>query len=425
MRQIPRQGPTLLAWACVAVALLAWAAAPAAAQEPKWADDLGREIEAQVEQHIKLATRQLEHFVDHHLEDILADVLDEVHRAVDTHARKVQVKVQQGAQQQARAQAQREAAEARRAAQRAREAERRRREDTRRGQEYTEPISKTLRLGRNGTFDLQNVSGDITVTGGSGNDVRIEATKRVRHPNESEARALLQAIEVRIEERNGDVEVRTDYPRRNWSGGVDYAITLPREANVILRSISGDIRVSTINGDLRAETVSGDLTATSVRRIRQAKTTSGDLEITDSDGEDVSGASISGSVTARSLKARSIDLQSISGDLRMADVESDRMFVKSISGDIEFSGRMARTGRYEFQTHSGDIRVTPQGASGFSIEASTFSGDLRSDFPLTLQGNPPNRGRGFTGSTIRATVGDGGAVLLLRSFSGGITVIKR
>ena len=38
------------------------------------------------------------------------------------------------------------------------------------------------------------MSGDIIVTGGGGNDVRIEAIKRVRHPNESEARALLQAL---------------------------------------------------------------------------------------------------------------------------------------------------------------------------------------------------------------------------------------
>jgi DUF4097 and DUF4098 domain-containing protein YvlB len=413
MRQISRQ-------VCAAVALLTWAAAPAAAQEPKWADDLGREIEAQIEQQIELVSRQLEHFLDHDLDDIL----DQVHRAVDKHANKVQQKILQKV-----VQAQRQSGEAaRRAAQQAREAERRRREQARRGQEYTEQISKTLRLGRNGTFDLQNLSGDIVVTGDGSNDVRVEATKRVRHPNESEARALLQAIDVRIEERNGDVEVRTYYPRRNWSGGVDYTVTLPREANVILRSISGDIRVSNINGDLRADTTSGDLTATAVRRIRQAKTISGDLEITDSDGEEVTGSTTSGSVMARGLKARSVDLQSVSGDVRMIDVESDRSFVRSISGTIEFSGRLSRNGRYELRTHSGDIRVTPQGTAGFSIEASTFSGDVRSDYPLTLQGNPPNNsltGRGRNGRTIRATFGDGGAALTLQSFSGGITVVKR
>jgi DUF4097 and DUF4098 domain-containing protein YvlB len=322
---------------------------------------------------------------------------------------------------------QRQAGEAaRRAAQAAREAERRRRQEARRGPEYTEPISRTLRLGRNGTFDLQNLSGDVVVTGGAGSDVRVEATKRVRYPNESEARALLKSIEVRIEERNGNVEVRTDYPRRNWSGGVDYTVTVPRDANVVLRSVSGDVRVSNINGELRAETTSGNLTATAVRRVRQAKTISGDVEITDSDGDEVTGLTVSGSVIARGIKARTVDLSSVSGDLRLTDVESGRTFVRSVSGNVEFAGRLSQQGRYEFQSHSGDVRVSPLGSQGFSLDASTFSGDLRSDYPLTLQGNQQNvRARRGPGRGIRGSFGEGGAVLTLQSFSGNITIVRR
>jgi DUF4097 and DUF4098 domain-containing protein YvlB len=203
-------------------------------------------------------------------------------------------------------------------------------------------------------------------------------------------------------------------------------VSVPRDANVILRSVSGDIRVSSLNGELRAETISGDLAATSVRRIRVAKTISGDLEISDSDGDDVSASTTSGDIVARSLKARSVDLQSVSGDMHMTDVESDRTFVRSVSGSIDFSGRLARGGRYEFQSHSGDVRVAPLGSPGFSIEASTFSGDLRSDYPLTLQGNPPsNNLRGRARSPLRATFGDGSAVISLQSFSGNITVSRR
>lgn len=415
-------------YACGVFVVLAWMAAPAGAQEPTWADDIGREIEAQIQQHIALASRQVEHLVDDHLDDII----DEVHRAIEKQAARIEIKVRRKtgvlAQNQAGAAARREAQrQAQREAQRAREAERQRREQARRGPEYTDKISRTLRLSRTGTFDLQNVSGDIVVTGG-GNDVRIDAVKRVRHPNESEARALLQAIEVRMEERNGNVEVRTDYPRRNWSGGVDFTVSLPRDANVVLRTVSGDVRVSSLNGDLRAETISGDLLVTSVKRIRQAKTISGDLEITDIDADDVSASTVSGTLLARGVKARSVDLQSVSGDLRITDVESDRTYVRSISGSIDFSGSLARNGRYEFQSHSGDVRVSPLGSQGFSLEASTFSGNLRSDYPLTVQGNPPNNAftnRGPNRRPLRATFGDGGAMLSLQSFSGNITVIKR
>ena len=392
---------------CGAIAVTMLAAGPAAAQD--WADDLADAIERQVEA-----------------------IARDVERAVDKHAYKIQHKVEHKIEQQLHivlAQAGRQAGEAaRRASQAAREAERRRREESRRGPEYTEQISKTLRLGRNGTFDLQNLSGDIVVTGGGGNDVRVEATKRVRHPNESEGKALLQSIEVRIEERNGNVEVRTNYPRRNWSGGVDYTVTVPRDANVVLRSISGDVRVSTLNGELRVESYSGDVVASSVRRIRQAKTISGDLEIVDSDGDDVSGSTTSGSIIARGIKARTVDLQSISGDLRLTDVESDRTFVKTVSGDVEFSGRLSKNGRYEFQSHSGDVRVSPLGSQGFSLEASTFSGDLRSDYPLTLQGgNQVTSGFGPRRNprAVRGSFGEGGALLTLQSFSGSITIVKR
>jgi DUF4097 and DUF4098 domain-containing protein YvlB len=398
-----------------ALAVVLLGAAPAAAQD--WFDDLDDLADA-IERQVDAIADQIEHAVEHHV-----DHLDRRIEHLIDHNVKIAIKAGQAQL----VLAQRQAGEAaRRAAQAAREAERRRRQEARRGPEYTDKLSRTLRLGRNGTFDLWNLSGDIVVTGGSGNDVRIDAIKRVRHPNESEARALLRAIDIRIEERNGNVEVRTDFPRRNWSGGVDYTISVPRDANVVLRSISGDIRVSSLNGELRAETTSGDLLATAVGRIRQAKSISGDVEIADSDGDEVSANTTSGSLIVRGVKARNVDLQSVSGDLRLTDVESERMFVRSVSGNVEFGGRLSRQGRYELQSHSGDVRVSPLGSQGFSLEASTFSGDLRSDYPLTLQGNQQNA-RQFrrTGRGIRGSFGEGGAVLTLQSFSGNITIVKR
>ena len=406
----------IFGYVCGAIGVVMLGTTPAAAQPrpvaaQDWVDDLADAIERQAD----AVAKQVEHAVEHHIEHIDRHIEHLLDRHVNVAVR-AQVVL-----------AQRQSGDAaRRAAQAARDAERRRRQDARRGPEYTEPISKTLRLGKNGTFDLQNLSGEIVVTGGGGSDVRVEAIKRVRNPNESEARALLQSIEVRIEERNGNVEVRTNYPRRNWSGGVDYTVTLPRDANVVLRSVSGDIRVNTLNGELRVESVSGNVVATSVRRIRQAKTVSGDLEIVESDGDEVAGGTVSGNLIIRGVKARTVDLQSVSGDLRLTDVESDRAFVRSITGSIDFAGRLSQQGRYEFQSHSGDVRVSPANAQGFSLEASTFSGDLRSDFPLTLQGNQVNNlGPRRNPRGIRGSFGTGGAVLTLQSFSGNITIVKR
>jgi DUF4097 and DUF4098 domain-containing protein YvlB len=296
-----------------------------------------------------------------------------------------------------------------------------------RGPEFTEPFSRTVRLGRTGTLDLQNVSGDIVVTGGGGDDVRLDAIKRVRHPSETEARTILSEIAIRVTERNGRVEVRTDYPRRrNWSGGVDYTVSVPRDAGVTLRSVSGGIRVTNVNGEIRAESVSGDITTESGRRVRLAKTVSGTVEVSDAQAEELTVGSVSGDVIISRLRASGLDGQSVSGDLRLTDVEADRTSLRSVSGDIDYAGRLSRSGRYDFQSHSGDVRVTPTDARGFAVEATTFSGDVRSDFPLTLQGTPGNAlGPGRRNRALRGSFGDASATLTLQSFSGDIVIVRR
>src|SRR4051794_37087328 len=68
--------------------------------------------------------------------------------------------------------------------------------------EVTERFSRTVRLGRDGTFDLSNLAGTITITGGGGNDVMIDAIKRTRGRNEEQARARLRAIDIQVTEAN-------------------------------------------------------------------------------------------------------------------------------------------------------------------------------------------------------------------------------
>jgi DUF4097 and DUF4098 domain-containing protein YvlB len=313
------------------------------------------------------------------------------------------------------------------AAQAARQQERQRREDARRGPEITENFSRTVRLGRDGTFSLENVSGDVSITGRSGNDVRIDAVKRVRHPNPTEARAILQALTVDVAERGGNVDVRTQYPfRRNWSGSVDYTVTVPQSANVTLKSMSGTLKVTNVNGELRAESFSGEIVMSGVRKIRLAKTMSGDVQIADSEGDDLTASSYSGNVVMRNVKSRIVGLNSISGDVRLTDVETDTANLRTMSGNLQYLGRFSRNGRYEFQTHSGSVRITPVGAPNFTLAATTFSGHVRSDYPLTIQGDAlgnglaPRRNR-----PVRGTFGSGGAMLTLQSFSGDIVIVKQ
>jgi DUF4097 and DUF4098 domain-containing protein YvlB len=336
----------------------------------------------------------------------------------------------------AMAQVNRQAGQAgRAAAQAAREAERRRRDEARRGPEVTEAFSRTVKLGRDGTFSLENVSGDIEVTGSGGSDVRIDATKRARHNDPAEAKAILQDLVITVSERGGNVDVRTEYqrysPRQRYRNGytasVDYTVTVPREASVMLKSISGAVKVTNVNGELRAESVSGGIVATAARKLRTLKSISGDVEISDSQSDDLTAGTVSGSVIIRNVKTRIVELQSVSGDLHVTDVDADHAEMKTVSGNVEYAGRLSKSGRYEFQSHSGNVRLIPMGTPNFSIEATTFSGGVRTDFPLTLQGSPQSVARGFRrqNQSVRGTVGSGGAMITMQSFSGNIVIAKQ
>lgn len=292
--------------------------------------------------------------------------------------------------------------------------------------EVTERFSKTAHLDQNGTFDLTNISGNIVITGSSGRDVTIEAVKRVQRPNPNAARALLQMIDIQVAEQANRVEVRTVFPRpRNFPGSVDFTIGVPDEANVTLKMMSGNVRATNISGGVRADVVTGNLVVAAARRIEALKSVSGDIEIVDASADDfVTASTVSGNITVRGLKGRTIQLGTVSGNVRMDDVQSDRLMARAVNGNIDYAGDLARSGRYEFVSHSGDIRLMLSGGTGFEVQANSFSGNVRSDFPVNRRAGAEGGG-GVTPRGIRGVFGDASAMLVLRAFSGNISIARR
>ena len=133
---------------------------------------------------------------------------------------------------------------------------------------------------------------------------------------------------------------------------------------------------------------------------------------------------MSGTVTLRQARARRLDLGSISGNIVVLDVESDHADLHSFSGDVEFGGGFVKNGRYEMKSHSGDVRVTVAGSIGFEVEATTFSGLVRSDLQLKMLGAERASDRSRRRS-LRGTYGDGSAMVAITTFSGTVVVTKR
>ena len=307
--------------------------------------------------------------------------------------------------------------------------------EQREGAEQLDKVTQTFKVGDGAALDLSQLSGDIRVTGGGGSEIKVEATKRVRHRDPEQAKRLMQDLRIEMNNFNGRVEVRTIYPRRgsygnNISASVDYVISVPAGASVALKSISGDISVTSVKGEVRAETVSGDVNVTGTPNVSVAKTISGDVTASDIGTQTTLVLStVSGTVIGTGLRVRALEAVSVSGDVRLIGSEVERLLAKSVSGNIEFEAPLTKGGRYEFTSHSGNVRIMLAGNTGFELDADTFSGSVRSDVPVTLRAIGRNdqapRDRRGSNRAIRGSYGDASAFLAVRSHSGSVVISKK
>jgi len=262
----------------------------------------------------------------------------------------------------------------------------------------------------------------------AGDEVSIDAVKH------GSARALGN-VRVIIDDRPGRVDISTEYSRTFGFGSnnvsVDYTIGVPENATLDLKSISGTVRVTGVKGSVRLQSVSGSLVATNAPRVELAKTVSGGIDLNgiSIDG-DLSVSLISGSLRANGLKVRSLDINSVSGDVLLRNAACERVSSRSVSGNFEYDGTLVRNGRYDVNTHSGEVRFVLADNTGFELNAGSFSGSVRSDYAGAVnvdRGRDRGRGPGRRGpgQSVQSTVGDGSARLDLHTFSGPIVVAKK
>jgi Toastrack DUF4097 len=317
-----------------------------------------------------------------------------------------------------------------RSQQRERDRQRTNRDDRR--AEQVDRTTRTVRVGANGELDVNNISGDIVLTRGSGQDATIEIIKTARADSADDVKELLGLVQVDIVERGGRAEVRTRYPsgdemrsrnRRNVNVSVNINVTAPAGARITARSISGNVSARDLRGELTLESTSGNVTVANGGHLASAKTISGNVEIS---GTDIDGAleasTVSGTVSVRKTKARRMTLNTVSGGVTLDDVDCGRVEMQAVSGDVQLTGALTPGGRYDVTSHSGSVRVALTSDTGFELDANSFSGSIRSDFPLT--GNFGGE-RGRRQRAVRGVFGNGSAVLHLTTFSGGIVIEKR
>ncbi len=263
-------------------------------------------------------------------------------------------------------------------------------------------IDTTLALGAGGAVELAVMSGNIRVTTGARDRVRIRGgNDRGR---------------VRLEATSGRIVLETI--NQGWQGGdTRFEVEVPEGTSILLRTTSADMSVRGVRGDVEARTTSGNIEIQQAGRV-QVQSVSGDVRVENVSG-DFRGSSVSGDVSLTGITGE-VDATSVSGDVYLRGATSRFVRARTTSGDVQYEGTIDSQGRYEFRSHSGDVTLRVPERLDATLEVSTFSGEIESDFQLVIQPGAARSGRQMT-----FTIGQGAARVTAASFSGDITLQRR
>lgn len=281
------------------------------------------------------------------------------------------------------------------------------RERNRDRSEYTAQIDTTVPFSRNGTIELQVSAGEIIVDGWAREQVRVRATSE-----RSQLRFDATPSHMSLGLRSGS----------GRSSDTRFEVTVPHGARIRATSSSGDIRITGSRGEVEARSQRGDVVIEDVGDRVEVTVFSGDVDLIGATG-DVRINALSGDITVRRVTGN-VEIKTVSGEVELEEARSKYVRVTSTSGDITFDGTIDPTGRYELQTHSGDVELTMPANVGANLTISTYNGTVESDFPLTLQPGTPGVASSH-GRAFNFVLGRGGARVTAESFSGDITIKSR
>jgi DUF4097 and DUF4098 domain-containing protein YvlB len=265
-------------------------------------------------------------------------------------------------------------------------------------------LDTTVRLNLRGTVDLSLVSGKITVRGWGLPDVSILAS--------TERGAL------RFDATSNRVTLRVEQERKGGRsrGDASYEVSVPRGTRLRLRAASGNLTARGSQGEISATTVSGAIDVSGGRRQILLESISGPIRAAQLAG-DLRAQNVSGSVRAENVSGR-LEAWTVNGAIRLIGVRSNDIRTETVGGDIVYAGRVATGGTYDFESHSGTIRVTIPRSSDAQFRLETVSGAVETDFPIETA--PAEGGR--KGGRVEFTIGDGQAKVTARTFSGRILI---
>ena len=201
----------------------------------------------------------------------------------------------------------------------------------------------------------------------------------------------------------------------------ELTISVPRVARIDADTVSADVSVADAAGPVRVNTVSGEISLRTRSRDLEASSVSGGIAVigNGADGR-IEAVSVSGDVAIEGVAA-AVEVESTSGDVQVLRSKLSRLSMNSTSGNVSYGGTLAGNGTYEFQSISGDARLSLEGARDATFEISTLSGRIANDFGPKAR----RTGEYAPGYELRFTEGKGSARVRINTLSGDVDLKGR
>lgn len=282
---------------------------------------------------------------------------------------------------------------------------------------------------------LDGLRGNVTVTGGDGDEYSAEGHKTVRAYNRSEADQADRRSELKFVRQGNQLVVKMDESGSSSNGRISTEIDLrvPRGVSLEARGRSGDVTVSSINGTVDVSTDRGDVrlnelggdAKVSVSRsgLIRVVDTKGNVNVDGRSGSDVQIENVTGQVTVNGSYSGTLEFKSLAkplhfqspqtdmrlerlpgsltldlGDLRVNNVVGPmRLHTKSRDvhiedftdslelditdrGDLDLSTSKSPLGKIDVHTRNGNIDLALPDGAAFDLRANTNQGEAHNEY---------------------------------------------
>ena len=270
---------------------------------------------------------------------------------------------------------------------------------------------KTFKVAGQPEVVLDTFDGSIELHSWDRAEVEVEIEKRAME------QSLIDEMKVEAEQKGDRIVIKVTGPSRTEYRGVTVGVhvsptallrvAVPRNSNIEATSGDGSIRAEAIDGRLVLSTSDGSVTGTRI---------GGDVQIRSGDG----------AIRLENATGK-LDLETTDGNI---GIDARPSVLKARTGDgsirVQIEPDSTMLDNWELTTSDGSVVLTlPERFNG-ELDAETSDGTVRTSHPSLEAASSDREGEGREARerrrVLRATMGEGGKLLRVRTGDGSIRI---